>query len=132
MSPAGKRFTPRQIEKYKRQKYIQTLEKFTRNLFRMFRDPTVDAAAFSTKFRYLLEKLDACEPIRLDSEYLTQSEAYIREMIPVVCGEGFDDETLDGMREEEMTRLNRLQKMKNRSRYQKAKYGHRLASEGWE
>jgi len=43
------KWTPRQIEKYNRQKYISFLEKITKNLFKMFRDKTISQDIFDKK-----------------------------------------------------------------------------------
>jgi hypothetical protein len=70
-------------------------------------------------------QLDGVEKVRLESEYLNKSEEYYRFLHHEVTEEDFDDEKLDDMREEHMSRLNRLQKMKNRHNYKKEK--HRVA-----
>ena len=43
---SGGRYTPKQIEKYRRQKYIAHLEKIGKNLFRMLRRPETSATDF--------------------------------------------------------------------------------------
>ena len=133
MSPsASGHYTPKQIEKYRRQKYIAQLEKIGKNLFRMFRDGQSTAAKFLERFDELMARLDALEKIRLDSEYLRESEAHYRRLHRSLHERSFDDEELDGMRESAMSELNRLQKMKNGSSYKKAKHKERERSDGWE
>jgi len=126
------RYTPKQIEKYQRQKYIAQLEKIGKNLFRMFRDSGVGAGKFLRRFDELMTRLDELEKIRLDSEYLRESEAHYRQLHRKVHESGFDDRMLDEMRESGMSELNRLQKMKNRSGYRKEKHRERVHRDGWE
>jgi cell division FtsZ-interacting protein ZapD len=126
------RYTPKQIEKYQRQKYITHLEKIGKNLFRMFRDPGTGSEKFLRRFDELMERLDELESIRLDSEYLRESEAHYRTLHKKLHDSDFDDETLDALREQGMSELNRLQKMKNRSSYRKAKHRERVHRDGWE
>ena len=126
------RYTPKQIEKYRRQKYIAHLEKIGKNLFRMFRDPGTRSEKFLKRFDELMERLNGLESIRLDSEYLRESEAHYRTLHQKIHENDFDDEALDAMRENAMSELNRLQKMKNRSSYRKAKHRERVHRDGWE
>ena len=126
------KYSPKQIEKYRRQKYIAQLEKVGKNLFRLLRNGETTAEAFRNRFRELMERLDALETIRLDSEYLRESEKHYRAFFERVEAEDFDDEVLKRIREEEMSRLNRLQKMKNRNSYRKEKHRSRPLRDGWE
>ena len=126
------RYTPKQIEKYRRQKYIAHLEKIGKNLFRMFRDPGTGSDKFLKRFDELMERLDEMESIRLDSEYLRQSEAHYRNLHKTLREHPIDDRALDEMRESAMSELNRLQKMKNRSSYRKEKHRERVHRDGWE
>jgi hypothetical protein len=127
------RYTPKQIEKYQRQKYIAHLEKIGKNLFRMFRDPKTDAEKFLTRFDELMARLDELESIRLDSEYLRESEARYRRLHRSLREQReLDDRRFDEMRENGMSELNRLQKMKNRSGYRKEKHRERVHRDGWE
>ena len=126
------RYTPKQIEKYRRQKYIAHLEKIGKNLFRMFRDPKIGPEKFLARFDELMERLEALESIRLDSEYLRESEAHYRQLHKSLHEAAFDDRTLDEMRENAMSELNRLQKMKNRSSYKKEKHREQAHRDGWE
>jgi len=126
------RYTPKQIEKYQRQKYIAHLEKIGKNLFRMFRDPGVGAGKFLNRFDELMGRLDELEKIRLDSEYLRESESHYRQLHRRIHDGDFDDRMLGEMRENGMSELNRLQKMKNRSSYKKEKHRERVRRDGWE
>jgi hypothetical protein len=132
MSPRENRYTPKQIEKYQRQKYIAHLEKIGKNLFRLLRHPDTSASKFRQRFVELMQRLDALDQIRLDSEYLRESESYYRRFFDQIDREDFDDEELDTLREAEMSNLNRIQKMKNRSSYRKAKHRERVKNDGWE
>ena len=125
------RYTQKQIEKYNRQKYMTELEKVSKNLFRMFRNREVDAAAFTQKVSLLKERLEKVEKIPIDLGYYRELEAYITRLFQELeAAESFDDEALEKMRESEMSRLNRLQKLKNSQSYRKAK--HKGKNEDWE
>lgn len=126
------RYTQKQIDKYNRQKYIGELEKVSKNLFRMFRDDSVDAEIFKKKFSVLKEKLESREEIHLDSEYHRSLKEYIDRLHhQTVRNEGFDDERLAEIREPEMSNLNRLQKMKNGVSYKKDKHKSKHQNEDW-
>jgi len=126
------RYTPKQIEKYQRQKYIAHLEKIGKNLFRMFRDPKIGSKKFLLRFDELMERLNSLDKIRLDSEYLRESESHYRQLHKSLHENSFDDRMLDEMRECGMSELNRLQKMKNRTSYRKDKHRERARNDGWE
>jgi hypothetical protein len=97
----------------------------------MFRNEEIKASAFSKKFLELKEKLSAMEKIPLDFGYYRELESYIHRLFDqIVNADDFDDAVLDDIREAEMSNLNRLQKMKNRNSYKKAK--HKGKNEDWE
>ncbi len=121
------RYTPKQIEKYQRQRYITFLEKITKNLFRMFRDETTTQEQFLKKFQELKKKLDEQVEIQLNSEYHQQMKAYIERLE----SELKDEFKLDDMREANMTLLNRLQKLKNGTSYKKDKHRYREKNQDW-
>jgi len=121
------RYTPKQIEKYQRQRYITFLEKVTKNLFKMFRDETTTQEQFLKKFNELKKKLDEQVEIQLNSEYHQQMKAYIERL----DNELKDEFKLDDMREANMTLLNRLQKLKNGTSYKKDKHRYREKNQDW-
>jgi rubrerythrin len=121
------RYTPKQIEKYQRQRYITFLEKLTKNLFKMFRDETVTQEKFLNKFEELKKKLDEQEEIQLNSEYHQQMKNYI-ERLYQECQDEFN---LDDIREVNMTHLNRLQKLKNSTSYKKDKHKYKSQNQDW-
>jgi hypothetical protein len=126
------RYTPKQIEKYRRQKYIALLEKITKNLFRLLRNEATTARAFADKLHALVEQLDALEAPRMDTEYLRLTHAYIVRLHRETQHETFDDARYADMREAEMSNLNRLQKLKNQTEYKKDKHKKRSFVDGWE
>ena len=125
-------YTPKQIEKFNRQKYITELEKISKNLFRMFRDEKTNAQNFMLKFDQLKEKFDARVEIQLDSEYHRQLKAYIIRLHAQTCGDDtFDDKVFSDIKEAEMSNLNRLQKLKNGTSYKKDKHKSKRQNEDW-
>jgi len=126
------RYTQKQIDKYNRQKYINELEKISKNLFRMFRDNSVCSQNFMVKFEQLKKKFDERDEIQLDSEYHQQLKEYIERVYRETCADAeMDDETFNNMREAEMSNLNRLQKLKNRMTYKKDKHRSQHRNEDW-
>ena len=126
------RYTQKQIDKFNRQKYITELEKISKNLFRMFRDETIDAKRFKEKFQSLKKKFDERLAVQLDSEYHKQLKSYIIRLYTQTCEDSsFDDVKLSDIREAEMSNLNRLQKLKNGTSYKKDKHKAKRANEDW-
>ena len=121
------RYTPKQVEKYQRQRYITFLEKVTKNLFKMFRDETTTQEQFLKKFQELKKKLDEQVEIQLNSEYHQQMKTYIERLE----NELKDEFKLDDIREANMTLLNRLQKLKNGTSYKKDKHRYREKNQDW-
>ncbi len=121
------RYTPKQVEKYQRQRYITFLEKVTKNLFRMFRDEKTTQEQFLKKFHELKKKLDEQVDIKLNSEYHQQMKEYI-ERLDNELKEEFD---LENIREANMTLLNRLQKLKNGTSYKKDKHRYQEKNQDW-
>jgi len=121
------KYTPKQIEKYQRQKYINSLEKVTKNLFKMFRNSNTTQEQFLKKFQELKDNLDKQIDIQLNSEYHEQMKSYIYNLYSE-CQNEF---VLDDIREINMTHLNRLQKLKNRASYKKDKHKHKSKNEDW-
>ena len=123
------RYTPKQIEKYQRQKYISFLEKISKNLFRLLRDEKTTAAQFSSTFDALMQKLGELESIRLDSEYLQEIKSYIDRLY--LQTSTLTDKQFEDIRAAEMSNLNRLQKLKKRSTYKKDKHRHGERDQDW-
>jgi len=121
------KYTPKQIEKYQRQKYINLLEKVTKNLFKMFRNSNTTQKQFLKKFQELKDNLDKQIDIQLNSEYHEQMKSYIYNLYSE-CQKEF---ILDDIREINMTHLNRLQKLKNKASYKKDKHKHKSKNEDW-
>ena len=116
----NKKFTPKQIEKYKRQKYIAALEKCTKNLFRLFRDEKSTLKNYKDKFTKLKKELESLDTIRLDTEYLKKTKEYIDLLYKdTILNENFEQNDYQNIKSEQLTNLNRLQKMKNQRKYNK-------------
>jgi hypothetical protein len=121
------KYTPKQIEKYQRQKYISFLEKISRNLFRMFRNESINQEQFLKKFYELKKELNKLVEIRLDSQYHDQLKEYLDRLYH----ETQKEFNLEEIRESNMTQLNRLQKLKNSASYKKEKHRHRSRDQDW-
>jgi hypothetical protein len=105
--------TPKQLDKFKRQRYIHFLEKAAKSLFSMFRDESVTQAQFLKKFAILRKKIDQWSDVSLDGEYLRALQAYVGQLTKLVS----HDFVLHDIRAKQMTQLNRIQKIKNSTSY---------------
>ncbi|MBD3795121.1 MAG: hypothetical protein IE878_01765 [Epsilonproteobacteria bacterium] len=112
------KYTPKQIEKYQRQKYITTLEKITKNLFKIFRDDNSTQKELTEKFTRLKKELDKLEKVLLNSEYHIGMKNYIDKVDSELKSEFIFEE----IRQPNMTQLNRLQKLKNQTSYKRDKH----------
>jgi len=119
----NRNYTPKQIEKYKRQKYISALEKCTKNLFKLFRSEKSTLESYVNKFKEVKRDLDKLDEIRLDGEYLKKTKEYIEFLYKrTILNEKFSQKEFEEIKNIELTNLNRLQKMKNRTKYSKDKH----------
>ena len=119
----NRNYTPKQIEKYKRQKYISALEKCTKNLFKLFRSETTTLDSYKNKFKEIKKDLDKLDEIRLDGEYLKKTKEYIELLYKqTILDEEFSQKEFDNLKNSELSNLNRLQKMKNKTKYSKNKH----------
>ena len=119
----AKEFTQKQIEKYKRQKYINSLNKCTKNLFKLFRDKNTTYEKYKIKFISLKEELDKLDGVRLNSEHSKKTKEYIETLYTqTVKNNNFTNRDFLEIKSAQLTKLNGLQKLKNRSKYSKEKY----------
>jgi len=126
------KYTQKQIDKFNRQKYIVELDKIAKNLFSMFRNETVKSDKFMLKFKQLKEKLDEKDEMHLESEYYKRLKEYIVRLYAQTCEvEYFDDKMFADIRDAEMSHLNRLQKLKNRTTYKKDKHKVKSQNQDW-
>lgn len=126
------KYTQKQIDKFNRQKYINELEKISKNLFRMFRDEKTNSSSFVLKFEQLKKKFDERLEVHLDSEYHQQLKMYIVRLYAQTCeAESFSDKNYVDIKDAEMSNLNRLQKLKNGTSYKKDKHKAQRENEDW-
>ena len=126
------KYTQKQIDKFNRQKYINELEKISKNLFRMFRDEKTSSSSFVLKFEQLKKKFDERIEVHLDSEYHQQLKMYIVRLYAQTCeAESFSDKNYVDIKDAEMSNLNRLQKLKNGTSYKKDKHKAQRKNEDW-
>jgi hydroxylamine reductase (hybrid-cluster protein) len=122
----AKNYTPKQIEKYKRQKYISALNKCTKNLFKLFRDKSTTYENFKSRFKALKDELDKLEEIRLNSQHSKKSKEYIQNLYnATINNQNFTQNDFLEIKDSELTKLNRLQKLKNKTKYSKEKHKDR-------
>ncbi len=118
-----KSYTPKQIEKYKRQKYINLLTKCTKNLFRLFRSDATDYQTYKDRFALLKKEIDDLDVIRLDSEHSRLVTEYIEQLYKrTVVDQSLTPKEFEELKSSELTQLNRLQKLKNQKKYTKTKH----------
>ncbi len=116
-------YTPKQIEKYKRQKYINALTKCTKNLFKLFRSEESSYESYKKRFTLLKKEIDNLDKIRLDSEHSKKVDEYLQELYKRTIEErNYSEKEFQELKSIELTNLNRLQKLKNRKKYSKTKH----------
>ena len=120
----NKKFTPKQIAKYKRQKYISALNKCTKNLYKIFKDKNSDYNSYQKKFIALKEEIDKFKDknIYIHTDHLKKIEEYIENLYQSTILAEFSKQKFLEIKDKEASNLNRLQKIKNRSKYNKEKY----------
>jgi hypothetical protein len=98
----------------------------------MLRDENVCSGSFRAKFEQLKKKFDEKAEVHLDSEYHQELKLYIERLYNQTCSvELFDDKSFNDVRDAEMSNLNRLQKLKNRTSYKKDKHKDKHKNEDW-
>lgn len=114
--------TDKQLEKFNRQRCIALLEKTTRMLYKMFYDKKTSKEQMTLRFSLSHNKLKKLGKVYLDSEYLREMVLYINKIPQQLAS----IETLDDIRDINMTALNRIQKIKNATEYKKEKYQNKF------
>jgi len=119
----NKTYTPKQIEKYKRQKYLSALNKCTKNLYNIFKNPTSSYPKFKDKFIKLKEEIDKFSDVIIHSDHTKRTKEYIDRLYQnYVVNQELSEEEFNKLKSSEVTNLNRLQKMRNQNKYSKGKY----------
>ena len=119
----SKEYSSKQIEKYKRQKYISALNKCTKNLYKIFKDNSTTYEYFKSKFMALIDELNNLEEVRLNTHHSKKTKEYIEELYnSTINNKSFGESDFLDIKSIEITKLNRLQKLKNRTKYARTKY----------
>jgi len=124
-------YTPKQIEKYRRQKYLGVLDKSTKNLYNLFRNENSTYEKYRAKFIELKKELDKFDDVLLTTDYSKRLNNYIQSLyIKTILNDDFTSEDYNSIKSIESTNLNRLQKDKKAVKYKKSK--HKKSSVEWE
>ncbi len=116
-------YSQKQIDKYKRQKYLNALDKCTKNLFKLFKEESTTYEKFQKRFTELKRELDKLDEIRLNSEHSKKTKEYIEILYnSTIENSDFSNSDFLDIKNSELTKLNRLQKLKNRTKYSKNKH----------
>jgi len=126
----AKIYTQKQIEKYKRQKYLSTLNKCTKNLYKLFKNPSTTYEDYKKRFSKLKEELDNQEAVYLESEYSRRTKEYIENLYNLtIKNKEFTTNDFLEIKDTQITKLNGLQKLKNRAKYNKEKHKAKIFEE---
>lgn len=117
MPPRRWWFTQQKIDTFTRQKCIQLLEKLTKNMFRMFRDEETSVEQITERFFELKKQIDALWDIALNSDYHREMKKYVEHLAWTFSWHFL----LEELRSKEMSKLNSIQKIKNKSEYSRKK-----------
>jgi len=101
-----------------RQHYIALLERIVAAAFRMFRNQTSTTTTFAAKLSPLLKKTADYTWVVLNGEYHRKMREYCDFLTQVITNK----RDIDTIRDEQMTALNRIQKLKNTTKYKKPKH----------
>ena len=112
----------KQLAKYQRQQCINLLEKMTKYLFRMFRAQQLSEEEIAKRFFVLYDKLVQFKSTDLYAIYHREMRQYVDQVANIFRG-SWD---LTDIADDHMSRLNRLQKLKNASKYKKEKHTKKL------
>jgi hypothetical protein len=115
-------YTPKQIAKYRRQKYISALNKCTTNLYKLFKSQNSTYEDYITKFKLLKSEIDKYEDVLISGDYLKKIKEYINNLYLSSVLNSIDSEEFQKLKDEQIPNLNRLQKMRNREKYSKDKH----------
>jgi hypothetical protein len=119
----NKNFTPKQIQKYKRQKFLSALNKCTRNLYNIFKNPKSDYETFKNRFISLKNEMQKFEDALITADHTKKAKEYINKLYKdYIIEKELTQEEFNKLKEREISNLNRLQKMKNKVKYSKNKY----------
>jgi len=119
----NKNYTPKQILKYKRQKFLNALNKCTRNLYNIFKNPKSDYETFKNRFIALKNEMQKFEDAIISSDHTKKAKEYIDKLYKnYIIDKELTKEEFTKLKEQEISNLNRLQKMKNKAKYSKEKY----------
>ncbi len=118
-----RQYSKKQIERYRRQKYINLLNKCTRHLYRFFKDEKSLLEDYQKKFQELKQELDEFGDVIISSDHFKRMKEYIEALYrETVLNETFNQEEFDKIKALQASNLNRLQRMRNSLKYKKQKY----------
>jgi len=117
-----KDFSPKQIERYKRQKLLGAINKCTKNLYKIFKDNTSTYCIYKEKFIQLKKEIEKYKDVLITNDYVKRVNSYIDNLYRDTIINEIDEDTFQDLKESEATNLNRLQKSKNSFKYKKDKY----------
>ena len=115
-------YTPKQIAKYKRQKYISALNKCTTNLYKLFKNEATTYDGYKNRFTTLKEEIDKYSDVLVSGDYLKKIKEYINNLYNNTVINQIKESEFKELKQEQLPNLNRLQKMKNREKYSKSKH----------
>jgi len=115
-------YTPKQIAKYRRQKYISALNKCTTNLYKLFKNEKTTYNEYAKRFTTLKDEIDKYSDVLISGDYLKRIKEYINNLYLNSVTNEIDNDTFNDLKSSELSNLNRLQKMKNREKYSKDKH----------
>jgi predicted translin family RNA/ssDNA-binding protein len=115
-------YTPKQIAKYKRQKYISALNKCTTNLYKLFKNEATTYSNYCKRFKELKKEIDKYSDTIISGDYIKKQKEYIDKLYLNSVVNSMELDSFNDLKSSELSNLNRLQKMKNREKYSKDKY----------
>ena len=118
----SKIYSTKQIQKYKRQKYISALNKCTKNLYKIFKNPNSSYENYKNKFTELKNEIEKYSDVYIQADHIKRTKEYIDSLYQKTILNSLDAQEFKELKEKEVSNLNRLQKIKNQLKYNKNRY----------
>ncbi|NPA28496.1 MAG: hypothetical protein GXN91_05600 [Epsilonproteobacteria bacterium] len=118
----NKNYSLKQLERYRRQKYISALNKCTKNLYKIFKNPTSSYESYRDKFIELKEEIDRYSDVYIQADHIKKIKEYIESLYKKTILSPLSPQEFKEIKSQEATNLNRLQKIRNQLKYNKHRY----------
>ncbi len=111
-------YTKKQIEKYKRAKYIRELERFINKTINFFQKESIDKNSFKSFIDHIFIPLEDIEKIDLNSSYHIELE----KLVETIANLPLSSKDIDEIKKISLHGANRVQMVKRKKNFTKDKH----------